>query len=441
MTSTATYPTISNWLDNHRDELIQKSCYIFEHPETAYKEKLSSKCLADYLETQGFQIEWNTAGIETAFTAAWTNSDIDITKIQPSGKNVSSSNEVPIIGFLAEYDALPEIGHACGHNLLGTAVCAAACALKADYESSGEPIVIRVYGCPAEEIMSGKIIMDEQNVFDDLSIAVTWHPFDRNRVSNDIWQAQDIKNYTFHGISSHAAKAPEKGRSALDAAELMNVGVNYLREHVPGDVRMHYAYIDNGLPANVVPDIAKTNYFIRSYLRSRTEDASERVDNCARGAALMTDTTVDIELVASCSEMKVNRVLTELYYDAMTQVPTPTYTPEELDFAKQITEEAGLINDGTLFSGLEPLEDEPVPIAIGTDASQVSHTVPLITLSAATMCKGTPLHHWAAAKQAGMTIGQKGMLYVARCMAEGTKLLMETPGSIEKAWELHKLTP
>ena len=441
MTSTATYPTISNWLDNHRDELIQKSCYIFEHPETAYKEKLSSKCLADYLETQGFQIDWNTAGIETAFTAAWTNPDIDITKIQPAGKNVSSSNEVPIIGFLAEYDALPEIGHACGHNLLGTAVCAAACALKADYESSGEPIVIRVYGCPAEEIMSGKIIMDEQNVFDDLAIAVTWHPFDRNRVSNDIWQAQDIKNYTFHGLSSHAAKAPEKGRSALDAAELMNVGVNYLREHVPGDVRMHYAYIDNGLPANVVPDIAKTNYFIRSYLRSRTEDASERVDNCARGAALMTDTTVDIELVASCSEMKVNRVLTELYYDAMTQVPTPTYTPEELDFAKQITEEAGLINDGTLFSGLEPLEDEPVPIAIGTDASQVSHTIPLITLSAATMCKGTPLHHWAAAKQAGMTIGQKGMLYVARCMAEGTKLLMETPGSIEKAWELHKLTP
>ena len=441
MTSTATYPTISNWLDNHRDELIQKSCYIFEHPETAYKEKLSSKCLADYLETQGFQIEWNTAGIETAFTAAWTNPDIDITKIQPAGKNVSSSNEVPIIGFLAEYDALPEIGHACGHNLLGTAVCAAACALKADYESSGEPIVIRVYGCPAEEIMSGKIIMDEQNVFDDLSIAVTWHPFDRNRVSNDIWQAQDIKNYTFHGLSSHAAKAPEKGRSALDAAELMNVGVNYLREHVPGDVRMHYAYIDNGLPANVVPDIAKTNYFIRSYLRSRTEDASERVDNCARGAALMTDTTVDIELVASCSEMKVNRVLTELYYDAMTRVPTPAYTPEELDFAKQITEEAGLINDGTLFSGLEPLEDEPVPIAIGTDASQVSHTIPLITLSAATMCKGTPLHHWAAARQAGMTIGQKGMLYVARCMAEGTKLLMETPGSIEKAWELHKLTP
>ena len=264
--------------------------------------------------------EWNTAGIETAFTAAWTNSDIDITKIQPAGKNVSSSNEVPIIGFLAEYDALPEIGHACGHNLLGTAVCAAACALKADYESSGEPIVIRVYGCPAEEIMSGKIIMDEQNVFDDLSIAVTWHPFDRNRVSNDIWQAQDIKNYTFHGVSAHASRSPESGRSALDAAELMNVGVNYLREHVTDDVRMHYAYMDNGIPANVVPDFAKTNYFIRSTKRSRTEDASKRVDACAKGAAMMTGTTVDIELVGSCMEMKVNRPLVEVYYEAMTHI-------------------------------------------------------------------------------------------------------------------------
>ncbi len=216
MTSTATYPTISNWLNNHRDELIQKSCYIFEHPETAYKEKLSSKCLADYLETQGFQIEWNTAGIETAFTAAWTNSDIDITKIQPAGKNVSSSNEVPIIGFLAEYDALPEIGHACGHNLLGTAVCAAACALKADYESSGEPIVIRVYGCPAEEIMSGKIIMDEQNVFDDLSIAVTGIHSTATESAMTSGRRRTLKNYTFHGVSAHASahrrKRPQRLR-------------------------------------------------------------------------------------------------------------------------------------------------------------------------------------------------------------------------------------
>lgn len=410
---------IADWLASHEAELTDIAHDIFCHPELAYEEIYSSKRLASFLENQGFQITWKTAGIDTAFTATWGNGS-------------------PRLGFLAEYDALPEIGHACGHNLLGTGVCAAACALKNDMETSKTPGTILVYGCPAEEIMSGKIVMTKAGVFDDLDVAVMWHPFDRNRISNDIWQAQDVKNYTFHGVSAHASRSPEEGRSALDAAELMNIGVNYLREHVPDDVRMHYAYIDNHIPANVVPDTAKTNYFIRSSLRSRTEDASRRVDDCARGAALMTGTSVDIELVKSCREMKINRALTELYYEAMTKIDTPTYTQEELDFAAEISKEAGLNNHGIYFTGLEPLEDEPVPIAIGTDASEVSHVVPMITISAATMCKGTPLHHWAAARQAGMSIGHKGMLYAARCMAEGTKLLIETPGALEKVWEDHR---
>lgn len=414
---------IADWLTGHEPQMIQTADFIFNHPELAYQEKMSSKCLADFLEKEGFQIEWNTAGIETAFTASWGN-----------GK--------PVIGFLAEYDALAKLGHACGHNLLGTAVVGAACALKSDMETGGtKACTIRVYGCPAEEIMSGKIVMNDQHVFDDLDVAVTWHPFDTNRVSNDIWQSQDIKNYIFHGVSAHASKSPEEGRSALDAAELMNIGVNYLREHVPGDVRMHYAYIDNGRPANVVPDYAKTNYFIRSSKRSRTEDASKRIDNCARGAALMTGTTVEIELLGSCKEMKVNRVLAEVYYEAMTHIPIPEYTQEELDFAAEITKEAGLSNNGVYFDGLAPLEPEPVPISIGTDVSEVSHTVPTITISAATMCKGTPLHHWAAAKQAGMSIGQKGMMYAARCMAEGTKLLLSKPEYLRETWEFHLGTP
>ena len=295
---------IADWLVRHEEELIQAAEFIFQHPETAYEEILSSRRLADLLEENGFSVSWETAGISTAFTAVWGDGE-------------------PVIGFLAEYDALAGVGHACGHNLLGTAVCGAACALKEYMAAADVPGTVRVYGCPAEEIMSGKIVMDKAGVFDDLSAAVTWHPFDRNRVSNDIWQAQDIKNYTFHGISAHASKAPEEGRSALDAAELMNIGVNYLREHVPGDVRMHYAYLDNHIPANVVPDTAKTNYFIRSSKRSRTEDASRRVDDCARGAALMTGTTVDIELVKCCKEMKVNRPLAEIFYQAMTQIPTP----------------------------------------------------------------------------------------------------------------------
>ncbi len=410
---------IADWIEAYTTELTNIAHDIFCHPELAYEELYASRLLATFLESQGFKITWKTAGINTAFTAIWGSGS-------------------PRLGFLAEYDALPEIGHACGHNLLGTGVCAAACALKNDMETSKIPGTILVYGCPAEEIMSGKIVMTKAGVFDTLDVAVMWHPFDRNRISNDIWQAQDIKNYTFHGVSSHASRSPEEGRSALDAAELMNIGVNYLREHVPDDVRMHYAYLDNHIPANVVPDLAKTNYFIRSALRSRTDEASRRVDDCARGAALMTGTSVEIELVKSCREMKVNRPLMELYYKAMTKIPVPTYTQEELNIAAQISKEAGFLNGGTYFTGLEPLEDVPVPISIGTDASEVSHVVPMVTISAATMCKGTPLHHWAAARQAGMSIGHKGMLYAARCMAEGTKLLMGTPGALEQVWKWHR---
>ena len=406
---------ITNWLLEHEEDMIATAQYIWEHPETAYEEKLSSKCLGEYLERNGFEVEWNTANISTAFTAKWG-----------SGR--------PYIGFLAEYDALAEIGHACGHNLYGTAVAGAASALKEELKEG----TIIVYGCPAEEILSGKIFMNQAGVFDELDLAVTWHPFDKNRISNDIWQSIRVKNYTFRGRTAHAAKAPEDGRSALDAAELMNIGVNYLREHVPEGVRMHYAYKDNGIPANVVPDFAKTNYFIRSYKDSVTNDVEERVDNCAKGAALMTGTTVDIELVTSCKEMKVNRVLTEVYYEAMTKIPTPEYTEEEIAFAAQITKDAGLDNGGVYFEGLYPLEDEPIPMPIGTDVAEVSYKVPTITISAASICKGTPLHHWATTKQTGMSIGHKGMFYAARCMAEGTKLFFENPENLKKAWELHK---
>ena len=422
--STIDKSIIASWIDSHEAELIEAANYLHAHPELAYKEYLSCEYLGKFLERHGFEVTYKTAGIDTAFTAVWRS-------------NGATEDVKPVLGFLAEYDALAEIGHACGHNLLGTGVCAAACALKADMEQTGAPGTIYVYGCPAEEIMSGKIIMNQHGVFDHLDVGIMWHPFDRNRVSNDIWQAQDIKNYTFRGLSAHASKAPEAGRSALDACELMNIGVNYLREHVADDVRMHYAYNDNGIPANVVPDFAKTNYFIRASRRDRAEDASRRVDQCAHGAAMMTDTTVEIELVGSCMEMKVNRPLAEIYYDAMTRIPTPEYTEDELAFAAEITKEAGLVNNGVYFEGLEPLEDAPVPISIGTDASEISHVLPLITLSAAIMCKGTPLHHWAAAKQAGMSIGHKGMRYAARCMAEGTKLLIETENGIERAWKFH----
>ena len=413
-----------------REKMKETADFIFRHPEISEHEAESSRALAAFLESEGLAVRWKLAGFETAFLAEWGQGE-------------------PIIGFLAEYDALPGMGqevcsekrltggpgHGCGHNLLGTACAGAACELKDRMEAEGLRGTIRVYGCPAEETVIGKIRMNAEGVFEDLSAAVTWHPFDRNRVSYDIWQAQDIKNYKFYGTAAHASKHPEMGRSALDAAELMNVGVNYLREHVADDVRMHYTYTNTDGPANIVPPYASTNYFIRSSKWERTEDASERVDNCARGAALMTGTRVEIERVTCNKEMKVNRVLAETFYEEMEKIPAPSYTDEELRFAAEISEAAGFDNNGVYFTGLEPLEAQPVPLSIGTDVSDVSHTVPTVMLSAAAMCKGTPLHHWAATAQAGMSIGRKGMFYAAECMAAGAYRLAAEPELLEKAWE------
>lgn len=424
--------TIKIWLEENQDEVQKTSDFIFTHPELAEKEICSSKCLAEFLENCGFSITWGISGFETAFVAEW-------------GKGQ------PILGFLAEYDALPGLGqalcpeqksldgpgHGCGHNLLGTACAGAAGALKAWMEAQQMEGTIRVYGCPAEETVVGKIRMNEDHVFDDLSVAITWHPFDRNRVSYDIWQAQEVKNYKFYGKTAHASKHPEMGRSALDAAELMNVGVNYLREHVADDVRMHYTYTNTDGPANIVPDYAATNYYIRSADWKRTEDASERVDNCAKGAALMTGTRVEIETMIKHKEMKVNRVLAETFYHAMEQVPVPEHTEEELEYAKNISQAAGLDNGGVYFQGLEPLEAEPVKLAIGTDVSDMSHRVPTIMLSAAAMCRGTALHHWATTAQVGMSIGSKAMFYVAECMALGATQLLRNPEIIKEAKKEH----
>ena len=422
---------LKQWFDENQDKLYETARYIFRHPELAEKETLSSRCLADYLERQGFRIRFGISGFETAFIAEW-------------------GSGTPILGFLAEYDALPGLcqpplchreqtdqpGHGCGHNLLGTACAGSAAALKALMVKEHLPGTLRVYGCPAEETVIGKIRMNQDGVFDDLSAAITWHPFDRNRISYDIWQSQDIKNYIFHGISSHAAKQPELGRSALDAAELMNVGVNYLREHVTDDVRMHYTYTNTGGPANVVPALASTNYFIRSAKYERIMEVSKRVDDCARGAAMMTGTTVEIQRVTCNQEMKVNRPLAESFHQAMERIPLPQYTSEELSFAAAITEAASLPNSASEYFGpLEPLEDKPVIFPVGTDVSDVSHTVPTIMLSVATMCKGTPLHHWTTTAQSGSTIGEKGMLYAARCMSEGALDLLTKPRILEQAWD------
>lgn len=425
--------TFEKWFYKNDDKIKQTAKFIFENPELALEEKKSSKCLAEFMEGQGFSIEWKAGGLETAFVATWGEGE-------------------PELGFLAEYDALPGLGqkpveercevegsgHGCGHSLLGVGAASAAAALKSELEATGKKATIKLFGCPAEEIMYGKIIMAKQGCFDGLSAAITWHPSDVNRVGEDIYQAMDSKKFRFFGTTSHASGSPHLGRSALDAAELMNVGVNYLREHVTDDIRIHYVYLDGGEKANIVPDFAQTSYFIRGKNREHVNEVSDRIERIAKGAALMTDTRYESELVASCMETKLNFTLADTFYQAMSNIPVPNYTDEEIQFAESISKTANLKNKGKYFDGLQKNENKATDIFISTDVSNVSHIVPTVTLNAATACKGTPLHHWAFTAQTGSSIGYKSMIYVAKSMALGGMMLIDNPEVLVKAMDEHK---
>ena len=424
---------IENWFYKNNDKIKQTERFIFENPELSLEERKSSKCLANFMEDQGFSVEWKVGGLETAFVATWGEGE-------------------PVLGFLAEYDALPGLGqkpvgqryaiegcgHGCGHSLLGVGAASAAAAIKSELEATGKRGTIKLFGCPAEEIMYGKIIMAKQGCFDGLSAAITWHPSDVNRVGEDIYQAMDSKKFRFFGTTSHASGSPHLGRSALDAAELMNVGVNYLREHVTDDVRIHYVYLDGGEKPNIVPDFAQTSYFIRGKNREHVDDVSARIERIAQGAALMTDTRYESELVASCMETKLNFTLLDTFYNAMSNMSVPTYTEEEIQFAESISKAANLKNKGKYFDGLHKFENKATDIFVSTDVSNVSHLVPTVTLNTATACKGTPLHHWAFTAQAGSSIGYKSMIYVAKSMALGAKMLIDNSEILVKAVEEHK---
>jgi len=425
--------TFEKWFYKNDDKIKQTAKFIFENPELALEEKKSSKCLAEFMEGQGFSIEWKAGGLETAFVATWGEGE-------------------PGLGFLAEYDALPGLGqkpveercevegsgHGCGHSLLGVGAASAAAALKSELEATGKKATIKLFGCPAEEIMYGKIIMAKQGCFDGLSAAITWHPSDVNRVGEDIYQAMDSKKFRFFGTTSHASGSPHLGRSALDAAELMNVGVNYLREHVTDDIRIHYVYLDGGEKANIVPDFAQTSYFIRGKNREHVNEVSDRIERIAKGAELMTDTRYESELVASCMETKLNFTLADTFYQAMSNIPVPNYTDEEIQFAESISKTANLKNKGKYFDRLQKNENKATDIFISTDVSNVSHIVPTVTLNAATACKGTPLHHWAFTAQTGSSIGYKSMIYVAKSMALGGMMLIDNPEILVKAMDEHK---
>ncbi len=404
---------IINSVETHQQELIGLSDKVWELAETALMEYESSKILADYAELQGFTVERGIAGMPTAFLASYGSGS-------------------PIIAVLGEFDALPGIsqkaapvkeplndgaaGHGCGHNMFGAGSLGAALAIKELIEAGKLNGTVRFYGTPAEEAIGGKIYMARDGVFDDVDISLDWHPSQTTKANVQSSLAMVDFNVEFFGKSAHASADPWNGRSAVDGMELFNMGVNVFREHVQPTVRMHYAIKAGGDVPNVVPEYAKVWMWIRDSKRSVVAEVYERVQEIARGAAIMAGVDYKISLNGGDYEILVNRTGGKAMHDNLEMLGPITYTSEEIEFARKIQQATGKPQNG-LSSEIVPFEEtREHPGGGSTDVGDVSWVVPEIRLSVATAPIGTPWHSWAVVACGGMSIGHKGMLYAAKAI-------------------------
>ncbi len=436
--------TVLNYLDANRDRLARLAKDIWDHPEVGLQEFYASRLIADVLEKAGFSVNGGVAQMPTAFVASWGE-----------GK--------PVIGILGEYDALPGLsqkvsatkepieegapGHGCGHNLFGVASLGAALAVKEAMEEDTIKGTIRYYGCPAEETMIGKIFMARAGVFDDLDAAIGWHPFYANTVWSCSSLAMNSFKVNFHGVAAHASAAPEAGRSALDGVQLMDVGVNYLREHIVEKARIHCVITNGGEAPNVVPPFAQVWYYVRAPLREQVEGIYSRMLDIAKGAALMTGTTFEVDFLTGGYDMLPNDRLGELLLEKLKQVGPLQFTDEEKDFAKQLqaTLPPGAVENILRSYGLtreevgDPLCDRIVDpfdkgevLPASTDVSDVSYITPTAQVTTCCQALGTPVHSWQNVAFAGSSIGFKGMMLAAKAMALAV-LDLETKPDILKA--------
>ena len=419
------------WVETHKAMLDEASLAIWNFAETGLAEYKSAEYLADMLERNGFTVERGVADMPTAFVATYG-----------SGK--------PIIGILAEYDALPglsqkvatahkkplvpgEPGHGCGHSLFGVGSAAGAMALKSVMEKHGLKGTIKLFGCPAEETLVGKVYMAKAGIFDGMDICFDWHPGNSNAVSLGSSKAMNNFEVTFYGKTAHGSADPWNGRSALDAVELMNIGVNFLREHTEPTARMHYVIPNAGMAPNVVPDYARVWYFVREKDRKSAEELYERVLKIATGAATMTETTHKVYLITGVYNKLVNHVVAELLYKNFQLVGVPQFTEEEQKFARQLQRSFGKEEKG-LNTNIEEFKEPNEPTRGGsTDVAEVSWLTP--TASMRTVCwpAETPAHSWGVVTCSGSPIGLKGMAAAAKTFAaSGIDVLMD-PGIVEKA--------
>ncbi len=417
-------------LDAGAPHYAQVAKQIWDWAEVGYMETKSSALLQGELRTAGFTVTAGVAGEPTAFIAEYG-----------SGK--------PVIAILGEFDALPGLsqavspernalvtggpGHGCGHHLFGTASSAAAIALKQWMQANNVKGTLRMIGTPAEEGGAGKVYMVRDGVFNDVDAVIAWHPGDENAVTGNRSMANISGKFRFHGLSAHAAAAPERGRSALDAVEVMDVMTNYLREHIPDGSRIHYVITNGGKAPNVVPDEAEVYYVARHVDMTVVKDIWARITDAARGAALGTGTTFDLQLVGSVYALQPNETLARVQQRALERVGGYTLTADERTFAERL-------QHSTAFTPV-PLERTAQVKALvldqadpgSTDVGDVSWVVPTVQLSSATWVPGTAAHSWQAVAAGGMSIGTKGMMIAAKTRALTAADLFTTPATIDVA--------
>jgi aminobenzoyl-glutamate utilization protein B len=419
---------------------------IWATPELAFEEHKSVAEQIAMLEAEGFRITRDVGGMATAFVAEYGSGG-------------------PVVGILGEFDALPDLaqksgltehaptvagtpGHGCGHNLLGSGSALAAVALKDALEAEGIAGTVRYYGCPAEESGSGKTFMARAGLFDDLDAAFCWHPSVVNEVQTTSSLACIQAYFRFKGRASHAAAAPHVGRSALDAVELMNVGVNYMREHMPSDARVHYAVTNTGGDApNVVQAYAESLYLVRSPHLPDAERLFERVKKIAQGAALMTETSVSVQITDATSNVVPNKALQEAMYENMRRLGPPAFDAADVAFAEKLrnaalTEEDVVasvkphdmsLKSKILHDGVLAMRTREEVMMGTTDVGDVSWIVPTVQCHTACFAIGTPFHTWQLVAQGNLPAAHKGMVLAAKAMAATAADVLRNPDLVARA--------
>ena len=431
------------------DKFKQLSDKLWEYAEPGMREYKSAGAYAEFLKNEGFTVNEKICGMDTAFEGVFGSGS-------------------PVICFLAEYDALSglnqranifnqekdsdsDTGQGCGHHLLGVGSLYGACLYKEYLEKNGLSGTVKFVGCPGEEAGSGKTYLARDGYFDDCDIALTWHPGIFNQVVTGSSQSCTAIYFKFKGIASHAASAPHLGRSALDAAELMNVGVNYLREHMEDSDRVHYAYIDAGGKApNVVQNLTILKYFVRSKNNHDCSSLTERVINCAKGAALMTGTEVEVIFDEGLSNTISNQTLENVLFETMKEDYDLSYGLDECEYLSKykssfdgkiniplmVKDENKLkedIKNNVICSYIIEKEHHDICQMGSTDVGDVSWCVPTGQFNTACFAYGASGHSWQWVAQGKSSVADKGMKYAGRVLCDAAVKLHNNPELIEKA--------